>query len=164
MGTEIYVHDQCLQQGEDEENNNFMVVDRTKTVVVIFDFQGPLIFINAKLFQAKFKKTIMKRIQMALDYCRANYTAGKIGVIFDCGSMTYIDRKGVETLIELNQELAELDDLNQIQLLLTNLNHTCYKMMEHCQLFDTFSYDHCFMSNHDGYVFITTNNNCDTNL
>lgn len=157
--TEVYVDEES-----NHNNNNLMVVEKAKTAVVVFDFQGPLIFINTGLFQSKFHGPIMDKVNLALDYCRAHYTAGQVGVIFDCSSLTYIDRKGVETLAELNGELAQLDHFNRVELVLSNLNHTCLAMLEHCRFFDTFPLDRCFLTTHDAFAFLTTTTTTDRTI
>lgn len=154
--TEVYVN---VEKKEAEcFKTNYIVCERAETVVIVFDFQGPLIFINSSLFRSRFDEMIMGEVRQAKEYGRKNFSSAQIRVIFDCSRLTYIDVRGAETLAEIHAQLTKASNAKRVQLLLANLNSTCYEMLNRCQFFERFELDRCFMTVHDAYVNSTNGN------
>lgn len=113
--------------------------------VVIFDFRGPLLFINSSMFRAKFFEMIGKHV------IESGQTIVH-SVIFDCSSVTYIDLKGVEML----EEMANLLVKHNVKLVLASCNEIVYRNLEKGNFFTDFDRKHCYLTVHDAFVDVAT--------
>ncbi len=144
------------------------------TAITVFDFFGPLIFINVERFKRCIEEKILPvlkdnneqnntyltpTVQVAVnngnDCQTANSNVATCSInkpkyaIFDMGRVPYVDSKAVECLQELNAELKKLDTM----LLLSNLNEQIVDCFTRCSMFDSFPVNCCFLTVHDAVFY-----------
>ena len=122
--------------------------------VVVFDFQGPLIFINSVMFRFRFDDLIgnhVTKTQSNLNgnVVKSNNVVNRVHtIIFDCSPVTYIDQKGVEQL----KEIIELMAKHNVRFALASCNEAVYCNLEKCKFFNTFNTKHCYLTVHDAFT------------
>ncbi|XP_075676270.1 sulfate transporter-like isoform X2 [Dermatophagoides pteronyssinus] len=171
-GTEVFVeinhiydvYDPITGQNKSNESTN----QPNPNKWVVFEFQGPLIFINSIIFRRKFhsligryllnQRTINNRhvsinqdqlnrkksgIQIALDLNDSITQLPIIEtIIFDCTRLTYIDQKGVEILIDTINIIEKYD----AHMVLASCSQFVYDNLEKNNFFKNFNPRHCYMS------------------
>lgn len=117
-------------------------------------------FLNTFMFQNRFNKLVKERFdykqaQLAKRRPDLKYSGGRAPqyVIFDCSRLTYVDRKGVDMLLDIHKELSTASP--STTLMLANLNGACYAMLMKCGFFDTFNGNRCFVTVHDAFTAAT---------
>lgn len=152
---------------------------------VVFEFQGPLLFINSVMFRQKFhlligrylfnKRIIDNRhvsinqnesnqkksgLQIALDLDGSLVRPPTIDtIIFDCTRLTYIDTKGVETL----NGIIEIIQDHGARMVLASCSHFVYENLEKNNFFKNFNARHCYMSVMDAIADLEQNDHTHPN-
>lgn len=134
---------------------------------VVFDYHGPLIFLNVERFKKCVEKNILRSLrntqksdatnyQEIIDDSQASTSKGEsnkqttvVVVVFDMGRVSYVDNKAVECLLELNAELAELE----ATLLLAGPTEQIIDSFIRCDMFENFKIDRCFLTVYDAFCF-----------
>ncbi|XP_027196854.2 anion exchange transporter-like [Dermatophagoides pteronyssinus] len=136
--------------------------------LVVFEFQGPLMFINALYFRTHFYSIIGRFIvelyerehrnviPIAADddnnnnqtITENNKNFEPYRIILDCSRMTYIDQKGVEALTET----IDLLEKYNAQLILTSCSQLVYENLEKFKFFNKFSRYDCYISVIDAII------------
>lgn len=96
---------------------------------IVFEYTGPLMFINALIFRSHFYSMIGKFIA-EMHQNNPNQT---LTIIMDCSKLFCIDAKGVESLIETRNMLAKLG----CRFLLAACSHSVYYSLEKYQYFES---------------------------
>lgn len=110
--------------------------------MVVFDFAGPLIFLNAERFKTSFEGAILGPI-------RESSTKASIQtVVFDMSRVPYVDQKATECLLEIDSQLRQL----KVALLLAGPSEQTLRTFQRCGLFDKFTLRRCFLTVHDAVV------------
>ena len=125
--------------------------------VTVFDFHGPLIFINAERFKRCFNEAILKQIRDNFRVRNLSISGrdAKMGtsmtslanrtVVFDLTRVAYVDSKAVEFLLEMDGELAELNT----NFVLAGPSEQILDCFLRCQMFEKFDSKKCFLTVHD---------------
>ena len=153
----------------DHNRERFFYCLNQQNRLVVFEFQGPLMFINALYFRTQFYSIIGRfivelyereqlnviPIAAAPDDNNNNQTITENNenfepyrIILDCSRMTYIDHKGVEAL----SETIDLLEKYNAQLILTSCSQLVYENLEKFKFFNKFSRYDCYISVIDAII------------
>lgn len=135
---------------------------------VVFDYHGPLIFLNVERFKTKVEESVLRLLKNSQKYCtnayqeitdenqattsngESNKQSSCFVIVFDMGRVSYVDNKAVECLLELNSELAELNST----LLLAGPSEQIIDSFIRCEMFDSFKIDRCFLTVYDAVCYV----------
>lgn len=149
-GTEIYIQFAPKQQNSicpiiteagNRKTNFFNCLMENGTIV--FEYSGPLIFINALIFRSHFYSMIGKFIVEM----HRNSPSQTFTIIMDCSKLFCIDGKGVESLSETRIMMADFG----CRFLLAACSHSVYESLEKYRYFENES-KQCYLSVLDAIV------------
>ncbi|KPM03464.1 sulfate transporter-like protein 1 [Sarcoptes scabiei] len=160
--TEIFVESNPNHFKTDRENFMFCLTESSDSKIV-FEYQGPLIFINALIFRTKFFSMIgcfiVELYERESSFCSKTKTSKfpidtikkkskKRTIILDCSRMIYIDAKGIEAI----QEIAKLLARNDAKLVLAACSELIYEKLERFHFFKEFDRMNCYITVIDAII------------
>lgn len=153
---------------DQKETNSSTVYQFTNSEFtwMVFEFQGPLIFINAFILKNKFYKLIgrylkkqeleSKEVYRKLEDIQTKaegepkkkqfmqkFSPNRIEtIIFDCARLSYVDAKGVEALVQIMNFVQRYN----ARLVLANCSKSVFNTLKKNNFFKQFNIRHCYMT------------------
>lgn len=151
-----------------DKNESYYQLANTGFTWIVFEFQGPLIFINAFILKNKFYKLIgcyLKKQELESKECyrrlddlyvpniepdlpkkksfTEKYRSNRIEtIIFDCTRLSYLDAKGVETLLQIMNFVQRYN----ARLILTSCSRSVFNTLKRNNFFKHYNIRQCYMT------------------
>ena len=122
---------------------------KERSDVLVFDFVGPLIFLNAERFKRQFCEQILEPVDY--EFQRSGHLP--LAIVFDCSRISFVDNKAAQIIIELRKKLR-----HEVSLLIAGCNRVVFETLDRCQFFDKFSIDQCYLTVYDAIVAVKMKN------